>query len=421
MSLARAFAHGMVPAGSDPARIANARSAATLDWQVVATRVEFEALAADWTALNARTAGASRIFLGYNWNWHWCNHYLDESANRLAIVVGRKGSDVVAIWPLLKQRVAGLTVVGFMGVPVSQYGDVLIDRSDPRHESWLREGWDYVIGSMQADLVSLRKVREDSAIAGLLRGLGLAKDNQQRAPYIDLRGAASFEAFEQRYSSKDRKNRRRKRRRMEEAGAVTCGRVATDEQRAASIALAMQRKCAWLADEGLLSAAVADPRFGAFFRDVAGDARRQVGCDIVELAVDGHAVATKITVSQNSYRGLHFTAYDTAAEKYSPGIMILETLIAEAIADGVEVFDFMAPAAAYKLEWTSTSVGIADYAIPIGALGRLYCAVYLRRLRPLLQRLAKDGPAPVRRLVGAVWRLACPWGLGFGRRWRMSR
>ena len=381
-------------------------AAPALNWQLVTSLADFERIEAEWLVLHARISPpAGKVFLTYNWNWHWCRNYLAGGDNRLAVAIGRHDGEIVSIWPMVTQRLAGLKIATFMGMPVSQYGEVLIDRADTRSADWLVQGWDYVRIGLGADLVQLRKVRDDSVIGSLMRKLGVQRGNEQRAPYIDLTGETSFESFNQRFSGKDRKNRRRKRHRMEEVGAVACHRVAGSPEQAAAVALAMERKRDWLRSEGLVSTAVTDPRFDAFFRDASASSDRRAGCDVVELTIDGKAVATKITVSDATYRGLHFTSYDPSAEKFSPGILILETMLADAIAEGVTTFDFMAPAAPYKLEWTDKTVGVADYAVSNGLLGWLYQAVYLHTFRPRLQSLAKSGPAPVRRAIGAALRI----------------
>jgi CelD/BcsL family acetyltransferase involved in cellulose biosynthesis len=408
MGIARAIALDITEheiAGAATHR-SDVRASVELDWHVIDSFAAFEQLEPDWDALLERVAPpAGKVFLSYNWNWHWCRHYLVKQSDRLAVVVGRHEGEVVAIWPMATQRMAGLRVATFMGMPVSQYGEALVDRTDPRSDAWLKQGWHVVRTSIGADLVHLRKVRDDSAAGGLMRRLGVPRDNEQAAPYIDLTGETTFESFDQRYSGKDRKNRRRKRRRMEETGVVSCHRVTGTTERVAAIKIAMERKRNWLKCQGLVSTAVTDSRFDAFFGDLAATTSRPAGCEIVELTVDGKPVASKITVSDSTYRGLHFTSYDPGAEKFSPGILILETMIAEAIAEGITTFDFMAPAAPYKMEWTDKTMGIADYAVSVGLLGWLYQAVYLHSVRPCLQKLAKDGPVPVRRTIGAVWRM----------------
>ena len=331
------------------------------------------------------------------------SHYLGKDGSTLAIVAARHEGRLVMVWPLVQQRASGLRMVSFMGAPVTQYGDVLIDRNDPDHRAWLKQGWDYVLATLRPNIVLMRKVREDSAVAGVMRQIGAADVNPQRAPYIDLQGTPDFENFERSYASRDRKNRRRKRKRLEETGVVGFRKVIGAAEMAASIRQAMQQKRSWLDRQQLVSTALADERFDAFFSAAATDSERPAGCEVFELTLDGRAIATKITVTDGTHRGLHFTAYDKATEKHSPGSLMFEEMIAAAISSGVINFDFLAPAAPYKLEWAGTTVAVADYAVPVGVVGKFYLDVYLQRLRPRLQQLAKTGPAPVRRLMsGAV-------------------
>ena len=381
------------------------RQAASLDIQLVTSRAAFDALEPEWNTLFARSAETSGLFLGFNWNWHWCNHYLAKDGSKLAVIAARHEGELVMVWPLVQQRSSGLRMVTFMGGPVTQYGDVLIDRTSPNHRDWLQQGWDYLLATLRPNIVLLRKVREDAAIAGLMRQIEAADVNPQRAPHIDLRGAKDFESFEQRYAGKDRKNRRRKRKRLEETGAAGFRQVTGADAIAASIRAAMQQKRSWLDRQQLVSTALADERFDAFFCAAATSAERPVGCDVFEFTLDGRAIATKITVTNGTHRGLHFTAYDKATEKYSPGSLMFEEMIAAAIAEGIANFDFLAPGAPYKLEWAETTVAVADYAVPVGVIGSLYQDVYLQRIRPRLQQLAKTGPAPVRRLISGAVRM----------------
>lgn len=376
----------------------------SLDLQLVTTREAFDALEPEWNTLFACSADASRLFLGFNWNWHWCNHYLGKDGSTLAVITARHEGQLVMVWPLVQQRSSGLRIISFMGAPVTQYGDVLIDRNGPDHRAWLKQGWDYVLATLRPNIVLLRKVREDAAIADVMRQIGAADVNPQRAPYIDLKGTPDFETFELSYASKDRKNRRRKRKRMEETGTVGFRMVTGATEMAASIRQAMQQKRSWLDRQQLVSTALADERFDAFFSSAATSSERPAGCEIFEFTLDGRAIATKITVTDGTHRGLHFTAYDKATEKHSPGSLMFEEMIAAAIAGGITNFDFLAPAAPYKLEWAGTTVAVADYAVPVGMVGRLYQDVYLRRIRPRLQQIAKTGPAPVRRLMSEAVR-----------------
>ncbi|MFM9616224.1 hypothetical protein ACKI18_47665, partial [Streptomyces niveiscabiei] len=87
---------------------------------------------ADWNALFACCAKGANLFLSFNWNWHWANVYLADAASRrrLAVLAVYREDRLVALWPLQETRLLGARVLEWMGGPVSQYGDILIDPNE---------------------------------------------------------------------------------------------------------------------------------------------------------------------------------------------------------------------------------------------------------------------------------------------------
>ena len=378
-------------------------AAGALDIALVDSRDALARLEAEWTTLWNASEGASGLFLGFNWVWNWCQHYLDIEASGLAIVTARRNGRLVMVWPLVLECQLGLRTASFLGAPVSQYGDVLVDRTDDRHMDWVEESWNYITAQLAVDLVHLRKVRADSAVAVMLARVGAKASNEEAAPYIALAGEASFEAFDQRFSAKDRKNRRRKRKRLGEQGAVGFRRSNSAPAATQALRQAMVWKRDWIEDGSHVSTAIADQRFDGFFAALLSDDSRTAGVETFELTLDGRPVAIKVAVTCGSYRGMHLTAYDRAHEKCSPGALLVEEMIGAGLADGVKTLDFLAPAFGYKLEWASGTVTIADYCVPVTVMGQAYQELYVRRLRPRLKSLAAEGPAPIRRLIsGAV-------------------
>ena len=80
---------------------------------LVSARADFNALETEWNDLFWRAGRGAQIFQTFNWNWHWCNHYLAASADApapsLAIVTGRRNGRLVMVWPLVSEREAGLS------------------------------------------------------------------------------------------------------------------------------------------------------------------------------------------------------------------------------------------------------------------------------------------------------------------------
>lgn len=372
---------------------------------IVGDRAGFDALERDWNDLYERAGRPSQLFLGFNWCWHWCNHYLPQLAQRrgngLAIVTGRIGGRLAMIWPLVRERRRGLTSLAWLGAPVSQYGDVLVE-GGLATEALLEAGWQAIRQRLGADLLSLRKVRDDAACAAFLALKGLTVDEVEEAPQVNISGAADYATHELRYSAKQRKNRQRYRRRLAETGQIAYRHFSGDAEagRRAAEAIAMKRD--WLVREGLPSIAFSDRTFDAFFTAAAG-ADRPAGIDVHALEVNGRPAAMKITVSSKGHMGVHVAVYDPEYERDSPGSLLYEDVIGQAIARGAHTFDLLAPGAQYKLSWADGSVGVRDWSLPLTVKGRLLQR--LHQMRKPLKELVMRLPAPVRQwLLGAVLR-----------------
>jgi CelD/BcsL family acetyltransferase involved in cellulose biosynthesis len=121
---------------------------------------------------------------------HWANHFLDGDSTTLSIVTGWQQGRLVMVWPLVTMRVARLRQISWMGEPISQYGDVLVENG-PGAFDLLRQGWAYVL-SLRPDVINLRKARSDAVIAPLLAETGMTLTGVSAAPYVELRKAADL-------------------------------------------------------------------------------------------------------------------------------------------------------------------------------------------------------------------------------------
>ena len=355
---------------------------------VVTERAQFEALEQEWNDLFERAGKDHQLFQTFNWNWHWVRHYLSNTGRSprrtLAVVVARRDGRLVLVWPLVLERIAGLRVLQWMGDPVSQYGDVLVERL-PDNTELLRQSWTFITNEIGADVVHLRKVRADAAVAGLLAQTRARKVSTTSAPYLDLASAPNFAGYEQRYNSKTRKNRRRLQRQFLERGPLTVqrhpgGPTARDAARAA---IAM--KLGWLGRTGRISPALTDPRFAAFFADVAEAGARGAGCEVVVLKSNGEPAGYAIDVTCGARRAAHVIVHDPKFDDFGAGVLLLQEWIRGACAHGIATFDLLAPAYAYKLDWADGAVGVEDFALGLTLRGRAFAGIYLGFARSKLK------------------------------------
>jgi CelD/BcsL family acetyltransferase involved in cellulose biosynthesis len=377
--------------------------------QFVTTRAAFDALGPEWNDLFGRAGRDTQLFQTFNWNWHWANHYLphraeDQRTCSLAIVAGRLEGRLVMLWPLVLERTAGLAALRWMGEPVSQYGDVLLE-DVPGAQELLQQAWRAILARLGADVLHLRKVRADAVVGPLLRQMGMAEVARAEAPFLDLASAPDFATYDQRYGAKARKNRRRLMRRLTERGDAALERHTVGPEAAAAARQALALKQAWIRTTGRLSPALADARFAAFFADAAEGRGRPAGCGVTVLKSMGVPAALGIDLTCAGRRAAHVIVHDPQLEAFSPGTLLLQEWVRGACGDGVATFDLLAPAYAYKLDWADGSVGVGDYALGITPAGRLYARLYLGLVRERL-KAAADARGLLRRLR-KLW--ASPW------------
>lgn len=383
-----------------------------LELAVVSTRSGFDALEADWNGLFERAGRSEQLFQAFNWNWHWANHFLKNgrSAASLAIVTGRLDGRLVMVWPLVMERAVGLRVLAWMGEPVSQYGDVLVE-AGPERMAMLRAAWGFILATLKPDLARLNKTRIDSAIAPLLAERGAISTQQLDAPYLDLASAPTFAAYEERYTVKARKNRRRLARRLEEQGAVQFQQFHEGREAGAIVRQAIAIKRLWLQQKGLVSPALADGRTMAFFEAAAGDTVRPTGIRVSALMCGETLTAAEIAFAQGQRLAIHLMVYDLDYEKRAAGVLLLERNLAVSLAAGVETYDLLAPGDGYKKEWADGTVRVDDYAVPVTIGGRAYVRGYLAYLRPKLKAAVGRIPLATRQAVsGRIARLVLTLG-----------
>ncbi len=369
---------------------------APLTLEILTGRAAFEALKPEWDGLFARAGMPQQLFLRHAFLRHWCDHYLD-AGSRICILAGRSGDRLAMLWPLVRKRRFGLDTLQFMGAPVAQFGDVLIEPGACR-QAWLDTGWE-ALGRLGADLFEARHLRAD---AGLPRPAAALLVQRQEAPFADLASRVSAEGPSLAYPARERSNYRRRLRRLAERGELGFRAVCpgVEARELAASAVAMKRNA--LAQHGIVAPTVADPRFQAFFAALAGDEADEAGLRLSVISCAGRPIGIDLSFDCMGRSFGHVIASDPDFEREGIGRVLIHQAFAGARARGSDVFDLLAPADPYKLEHADGTVAVFDLAMPLSWRGRLACGFALPQLRPALKTVAKRLPAAwVRRLFGA--------------------
>jgi CelD/BcsL family acetyltransferase involved in cellulose biosynthesis len=388
---------------TDVARPA-AASALGVSFEIVSSRAGFAALEAEWNSLFALSGMGHQIFQSFNWNWHWAQSFLDgsegaSSSETIVLLTGRRGGQLVTLWPMVMARRGLLKELAWMGEPVSQYGDVLLDQTLVQPTEVLQAGWDYLCRTLKPDLARLRKVRADAAIAPLLDMLSSLHTAELEAPFIDLTKAKDFAAYEERFPNRARRNRRRQMRRLEEAGTVTFKHLDEGAEASALAASAIELKRQWLIDRGYVSPALADARMARFMTAVATGDSHSTATRVSALQAGEKTAALQIGFTAHNTRVLHVIVYDRAFEKMAAGVLHLEEAIRHGFDENLDRIDLLAPAASYKLDWADGTVPVIDHAIGLSPKGRAYARIYLGYLRGRLKSTVERLPLKVRQIL----------------------
>lgn len=376
-----------------------------LSFELITERSHFDALECDWNALFAESGHSHQLFQSFNWNWHWCNHYLDtDSALTLSIVTARRNGHLVMVWPLVRERRAGMTVLSWMGDPVTQYGDVVVEQG-PGKADLLAQGWTYVTKHIGADYIYLRKLRADAEIAPILAAANARTTARSEAPYLDLTADVDFETYQQRFSKKTRRTRRRKHRRLNDRGSLSFAQYDGGAD-ARSIAIqAIQMKWVWLKKLALYSRAFDDERIRDFFADVAEGADHPAGSRVSVLYSADDVAAIELSLICKGRAALHVIVYELDFEQQSPGTLQLEESFKHAFDQGLQTYDLLAPTSRYKKEWSTGSIAVNDHAVPLSLRGRTYVDLYLCGLREGAKHIMDTLPPAVRRPAASTLKM----------------
>ena len=350
----------------DPKFVPALARSSSLRFEVVETLAGLEDLANSWYALAARAALPTQGFQSFAWLRSWAENYAD-SGQRLKIVLGWTGNELALIWPLGVLHFFGLTILGFLGEPLCQYHDVLAVDGEIG-DALIANALDFVRG-MPHDILNLRRVREDSRLAIALRTAGARVIRSELAPFIDFGGAKTFEAFERSLSSKERANHRRRLRHIEKLGDVTFESPTSPEKVDSLIAIAMGFKREWALKGGHYAPSLFDPRFERCLRAAARASDPNASLHVFAISVDGRPVGVEISFGYRDRLFAHVLAPNPALSKFGFGNVLRDASIANAFAQGYQIYDLLAPANAFKCAWTSESVEVTDFSLPLSRRG----------------------------------------------------
>lgn len=323
-------------------------------------------LAPEWRELMAAAPQQATIFQSFDWAAA-CMARL-ERGTRLCVLTARERGRLVAVAPLVIDRRIGLATLRWIGGSLAIYGDVLADASVDV-PAWLDRALDELAAEGEAHSLLLDNVRADARIAPYLQSVG-RKSGAKSAPWIDLPGLGSFEAWKARQSRATRRSRSRRQKQLEVMGKLSFAFERSGPDAADRVAELFEMKREWAADRHVVSRTIHARSFEEIVaalvsRDSCLDARFST------LMLDGKAIAIELGFVLGGGYVSYLGAYDPSFETYSPGILQLERTIEACFGERLEFFDLQPPADPYKLSLACKLAPVSNHAIALTRMGRL--------------------------------------------------
>jgi CelD/BcsL family acetyltransferase involved in cellulose biosynthesis len=323
----------------------------------------------EWRAFESGAAG--HPYQQFHWLAAWDEHIRPADALPFVILL-RHGGRVRMLLPLVIERSLGLSRLVPMGAPVCDYHAPLIepgfaDQLTPQiTQTILREitalaGVDYLLLTHVPPMVG-RARNPFSALpmqAFSSNGHGAVLGSDWQTYYASRRGG------------KTRSRLRRKEKSLAQLGPIAFRPVTDPDQRAALAAELLALKAAHLRETAGAFNTLARSDVQAFFRELASDGARE-DVFFFELTAGGNLVAAAMGVVRDGCFYYQLSAYpDNAAQRYSPGALLLNRLMEWAIGRGCTRFDFTVGDEAYKTDWCDDTWGLRCGAWPRTMRGRI--------------------------------------------------
>lgn len=338
---------------------------------------EIEALRDPWGDL-ARSVPTATVFADPDWIVPWYRHYYGRRGAPL-VAVASEGGRLTGVAPLVTSR-ASLGRVPVRRIDFAGYtsggGEFLIHPDRPELVTEIvgalieRRGFDVV--SLNGFEVASAQLSETRA-AGQRRGLGI-----EVVPYryatVDLR--SGYEAYCRAMSQNFRRNLKRLAQRIASVGAPRVDRI--HDARPADEVEALVQRAFGVADRSRKArerGPMPEP-IRRFYAEVTHRFARRGMADLAVLSVGGRDVAFILGLV---HRGVYYdvtVSYDASVEDLSPGSYLLQEVLRESPARGVQTVVSHGDHP-YKERWAS------------GFVPRARAYLFRHGWRGLLSRLAK--------------------------------
>jgi CelD/BcsL family acetyltransferase involved in cellulose biosynthesis len=316
--------------------------------------IDFPDIRDEWLALE-KDGHIPTIFQTYDWMETWWKHL--GFRGRKLVLVAYDGNELIGIAPLYisklsVKRVPLFNVVRLIGAGESDYQAFILKGG--REEVTLKELLDF-LGRFKWDIFWLSDVHPETAtnrlIPKILETAGYYYTLQQHTPCPYIHLPKTFEEYKKTLSRNSRRNLTKFCNRVEMLDGIKYCKV----QKAEDLKEAMEtffhlHQSRWqkLGQKG----ALAEKEVRIFHLEVASRLLRYL--DLRQLKLKDRAIAATYSYDFNGNREVYLPGMNMEFEYYSLGYVMMGYSIKDAIACGLQEFDFMRGDEEYKFHFTHT-------------------------------------------------------------------
>lgn len=307
----------------------------------VSTSNAIDPLASAWEDLADRVGAAP--FLQPGWIDAWWRAF---GAGRLEIITLERAGRLAALIPMRRRRVGRLQSLSNWHSPL--FGMLAED------EAAGQELARALLSDMPTELaVGFLPIGPELAAyrsAAVRAGSSVLQRTLERSPFVVIEG--SWESFRRRLSRHRRAELGRLRRRLEEVGELRL-QVADGRERLQVLLeeVFSVEASGWKGARG--TAIACRPETRRFYTDVAAWAAERGWLRLAVLRLDGRPLAVQYLLEVDGVQYALKGGYDPGAERFSPGILLLEALLERAFATGIRRFALLGGDEPYKLAFAN--------------------------------------------------------------------
>ena len=379
-----------------------ALTAAAPEIEVIRDIQRFNSIASDWDEL-VDEWGLDRLFLSHTWFRTWWESFGKD--NQLHVVTVRAAGRLVAAAPMMRThaRIYGLKLDALQAIynPHTPRYDFIVANQEPRLYAAI---WAELMAENSCDLILLTQIAQPSrtieSIQTLAAGDGWLTGEwiAPVSPFIRLGG--DYETFFSSLGAGCRFNLTKRYQRLRRMGPVDV-EVITHRNQVDEAMLDGLRieAAAWKGENG--TAMISDGAVTEFYTRLAKDQADLGQLRLNFLRVAGKRIAFSYVLQNRKRLCAVKIGYDPEYHGYSPGNMLLNLIVKDACARGIEEYDLLGGDDDWKFEWTKQK------------REHRWLFLFRNRLRPRILRYLKFGLAPA---LKGVWGSVNPAALNPERR-----